>query len=126
MYFYWVSLFLIAAVNLYFILLIAKMIGIKYIIQAKKVFYLILLNNYVKKCLKLDEGKINKEVKLKNIIQNIRSKMTSGIMQMKGTIFNFFRNNIYQKDLVKKKGTINIYSSLVIFILYLRCFLFMF
>ena len=35
MYFYWVSLFIIAIVNLYFILYIGKMIGMKYIIQAK-------------------------------------------------------------------------------------------
>ena len=89
MYFYWASLIVIAALNLYFILYIAKMIGIKYIIQAKKLLYQILLNKYVKKCLKLDESKINKEKKIKNIMQNIRDKIESGISQMKGTIMLF-------------------------------------
>ena len=89
MYFYWASLIVIAALNLYFILYIAKMIGIKYIIQAKKLLYQILLNKYVKKCLKLNESEINKEKELKNIMQNIRRKMQLGISQMKGTIMHF-------------------------------------
>ena len=89
MYFYWASLIIIAALNLYFILFIAKMIGMKYIIRAKKLLYWVLMNNYVKKCLKLEDSEINKEKKLKNIMQNIRHKMKSGISQMKGTIMHF-------------------------------------
>ena len=43
----------------------------------------------MKKCLKLNDNGINKEKKLKAIMQNIREKLKKGILQMKGINLHF-------------------------------------